>query len=83
MCNQRAKSRASDDGASEYSAFARSSSEFHCLRGFRSADSLFAEPIQSFTTRLLAGDWCHEVRSMAVQSPRRNSCEGEVNPVNF
>ncbi len=83
MCSQATKSRAADHGVSEYSAFARSGSEFQCLRGFRSTDTLFAEPIQSFTTRLVADDWCHQVRSIAVPSARRSSSEGDVNSANF
>jgi len=70
--------------ASEYSVFARAGSEFECLRGFRSTDTLFAEPIQSFTTRLIADDWCCDIRrSMAVRSSRHNICEGEAHPAIF
>jgi len=47
----------------ECSVFARSGSEFECLRGSHSTDTLLAEAIQSFTARLLADDWCHDVRS--------------------
>jgi len=72
------------DHAPEYSVFARAGSEFECLRGFRSTDTLFAEPIQSFTTRLVADDWCSDVRrSTAVRSPRRSPCEGEVHTAIF
>jgi hypothetical protein len=83
MCAHAAsrKSKPHHDPAPEYSVFARAGSEFECLRGFRSTDALFAEPIQSFTTRLVADDWCSDVRrSTAVRSPRRNLCEGEVHP---
>jgi len=86
MCAHAAsrKSEPHHDQAPEYSVFARSGSEFECLRGFRSTDALFAEPIQSFTTRLVADDWCSDVRrSTAVRSPRRHPCEGEVHPAIF
>jgi len=83
MCAHAAsrESKPHHDHVPEYSVFARAGSEFECLRGFRSTDTLLAEPIQSFTTRLVADDWCSDVRrSTAVRSPRRNPCEGEVHP---
>jgi len=86
MCAHAAsrKSKPHHDHAPEYSVFARAGSEFECLRGFRSIDTLFAEPIQSFTSRLAADDWCSDVRSStAVRSPRRNLCEGEAHPAIF
>jgi hypothetical protein len=68
----------------ECSVFARSGSEFECLRGFRSTDTLFTEAIQSFTARLLADDWCHEVRCSSTQRPsKHNSAEAEGNSINF
>jgi hypothetical protein len=76
-----ANSNSRHGNASEYSVFTRAGSEFECLRGFRSTDTLFAEPIQSFTTRLVADDWCSDVRrSKAVRSSRHNLREGEANP---
>src|ERR1700732_2662664 len=64
MCAHAAsrESKPHHDHVPEYSVFARAGSEFECLRGFRSTDTLFAEPIQSFTTRLVADDWCSDVR---------------------
>src|ERR1700733_9174752 len=82
MCAHAAsrKSKPHHDHAPEYSVFTRAGSEFECLRGFRSTDTLFAEPIQSFTTRLVADDWCSNVRrSKAVRSSRHNLREGEAN----
>ncbi len=76
-----AKSNAHHGNAPEYSVFTRVGSEFECLRGFRSTDTLFAEPIQSFTTRVVADDWCSDVRrSKVVRSSRHNLPEGEANP---
>jgi hypothetical protein len=76
-----AESNARHNSASEYSVFTRVGSEFECLRGFRATDTLFAEPIQSFTTRLVADDWCSDVRrSKAARSSRHNLREGEANP---
>jgi|GEM_PF-4799778 len=83
MCSHAtsAKLNARHCNASEYSVFTRVGSEFECLRGFRSTDTSFAEPIQSFTTRVVADDWCSDVRrSMAVRSSRHNLREGEANP---
>jgi hypothetical protein len=69
---------------SEWSVFARSGTEFQCLRGFRSTDTLLAEPIQSFTTKLLSDDWCHDVRcNVTRHSSRHRSTDGEANPPNF
>src|ERR1700690_1143013 len=82
MCAHAAsrKSKPHHDHAPEYSVFARDGREFECLRGFRSTATLFAEPIQSFTTRLVADDWCSDVRrSKAVRSSRHNLREGEAN----
>jgi hypothetical protein len=76
-----AKSNTRHGNASECSVFTRAGSEFECLRGFRSTDTFFAEPIQSFTTRLLADDWCSDVRrSNAVRCSRHNLREGEASP---
>jgi hypothetical protein len=73
-----------EHSASEWSAFARSGSEFQCLRGFHSTDNLFVEPIQSFTDRLLADDWCHEVRhGVALHSGRHNLGEIDGKSANF
>jgi hypothetical protein len=83
MCSHAvsAKSNSHRGNASEYSVFTRAGSEFECLRGFRSIDTSLAEPIQSFTTRVVADDWCSDVRrSKAVQSSRHNFHEGEANP---
>jgi hypothetical protein len=78
------KSGSRQHRAWEGSVFARSGSEFECLRGSRSPDTLLGEAIQSFTSRLLADDWCHDVRhSLTLHPGKRNSADAEGNSTNF